>query len=63
MSTDPTQFQTSTTNRTRTTDQSPVPARDRPAADDPPEAPSVFSPIDRASIPDMFETEAEYTER
>ena len=63
MSTNPNRRPIQTAYRPPTTDQSPIPEREPNTGADTPTAPSMFSPVDHSTIPDMFETEAEYEDR
>ncbi|WP_154551951.1 MULTISPECIES: hypothetical protein [unclassified Halorhabdus] len=68
MSSNPNHRPTETAYRPPTTQQPAIPERDRLSDPDSPDgnpssAPSIFAPTERASLPDMFETEAEYHER
>jgi hypothetical protein len=68
MSSNPNRRPTETAYRPPTTQQPAIPDPDRPSQPDSPDsdsssAPSVFAPIERSSLPEMFETEAEYQDR
>ncbi|WP_136686657.1 hypothetical protein [Halorhabdus amylolytica] len=63
MSSNPNRRPTQITYRPPTTDQPEIPERDREPRGEGDAAPSVFSPTDRVSLPEMFETEADYQDR